>query len=91
MTPRPLATLVLALLALLLAWSPDPAQAAPLRIDGLSASPRQAAADGGRITITVSLSDVDPAGETITLATTRGAFGAAAGPTRIVLPVTRRG
>ena len=88
MTPRPLATLVLALLALLLAWSPDPAQAAPLRIDGLDASPGQAAADGGRITITISLSDVAPAGETITLATTRGAFGAAAGPTRIVLPVT---
>ncbi|MCY3920095.1 MAG: hypothetical protein OXG38_09860 [Chloroflexi bacterium] len=87
MTPRPLATLVLAVLALLLAWSPATAQAAPLRIDGLGASPREAAADGGRITITVSVSDVAPAGESITLATTRGAFGAAAGPTRIVLPV----
>ncbi len=87
MTARPTAILLIALLALLAAWSPETARAAPLRIDGLSASPAQAAADGGRITITVSVSDVAPAGETVTLATTRGAFGAAAGPTRIVLPV----
>ncbi len=86
--PAVLALTVVALLALLLAWSPEAAQAAPLHIDRLTASPTQAAADGGRITITVTVSDIAPAGETVALATTRGAFGAAAGPTRIVLPVT---
>ena len=47
----------------------------------------QAASDGGRITITVSVSGIGAAGTTITLATTRGAFGTAAGPTRIRIPI----
>ena len=78
----------MALLALLLASATAGAQAGPVRIDRLTATPTQAAADGGRISISVALSDLRPSGESITLATTRGAFGGAAGPTRIVLPVT---
>ena len=93
--PRPpgrptavLALTVVVLLALLLASATAGAQAGAVRIDRLTATPTQAAADGGRISISVALSDISPAGETITLATTHGAFGGAAGPTRIVLPVT---
>ncbi len=86
--PAILALTVVALLALLLASATAGAQAGAVRIDRLTATPTQAAADGGRITISVALSDISPAGETITLATTHGAFGGAAGPTRIVLPVT---
>ena len=55
--PAILALTVVALLALLLASATAGAQAGLARIDRLTATPTQAASDGGRITITVSVSD----------------------------------
>ena len=88
MTPRPLATLVLALLALLLAWSPDPARRRRCASTASARAPARPRPTAAASRSRSPSPDVAPAGETITLATTRGAFGAAAGPTRIVLPVT---
>ena len=85
--PAVLALTVVVLLALLLASATAGARAGPVRIDRLTATPTQAPADGGRITIGVSVSGIGAAGTTITLATTRGAFGTAAGPTRIRIPI----
>jgi len=82
--------LLLPLLAVGLVWlllGPGLARANPLRLDQLTATPSTIAADGGRTIITVRASDIGPVGEPITLTTTRGAFGAAAGPMRVVLTV----
>ena len=72
---------------LVLLFTPSLARANPLRLDQLTAAPGKVAADGGLTTITVRASDIAALGEAITLTTTRGAFGATAGPTRVVLTV----
>ena len=88
--PPPRALRLLPLLAvglLLLLLAPSLARANPLRIDQITASPGKVATDGGRTTITIRASDIAAAGETITLSTTGGAFGASGGPTRVALTV----
>lgn len=87
LSPRLLALSLLTAGLLLLGLNPGLLYADPLRVDQITASPTRFAADGGRSTITVRVSDVAPIGEGLTLSTTRGAFGTAAGPTRVVLTV----
>ena len=86
---RPLAALFALLLALVAVWLSvaAPLGANPLEIDEITVSPSQAPADGGRVTVSVRLSDIGASGETLTLTASRGAFGIAAGPTRVVLHV----
>ena len=80
-------TLLALFAVLLLGGLVGQASANPLRLDGVSASPARVVADGGRVTVTVRVSDIGPGDETVTLATTRGAFGVAAGPSRVVVAV----
>ena len=61
--------------------------ARPLVLHSVSAEPDKILATGGRTTITIRATDVDPAGEAVRIATTLGAFGTSGGPTRAVLSV----
>ena len=85
--PRLFWLLLLAALAagLLLVLLPTIAQAAPPSVRSVEAAPAKIAAAGGQSTITVTVSPGTgtEAVTQVTLATTLGAFGSAAGPNRV--------
>ena len=75
-----------ALLALAGAWwATAPAHADGPVVRDLVASPNKILANGGRATVTVSVSGAPAGGVEVALSTTLGAFGAAGGPSRIIL------
>lgn len=91
---RPFLLLLLAALAagLLLVLLPTIAQAAPPAVRSVEAAPARIAADGGRSTITVVVSPGTgtEAVTQVTLTTTLGAFGSAAGPNRVSVALQSR-
>ena len=91
---RPFLALLLAALAagLILALLPAFAQAAPPTVRSVEAAPARIAADGGRSTITVTVSPGTgtEAVTQVTLTTTLGAFGSAAGPSRVSVALSGR-
>lgn len=91
---RPFLLLLLAALAagLILALLPAAAKAAPPAVRAVEAAPARIAADGGRSTITVTISPGTGAEAVtqVTLTTTLGAFGSAAGPNRVNAALSSR-
>lgn len=84
---RPFLLILLAALAagVILALLPAAVRAAPPTVRSVEAAPAKIAADGGQSTITVTVSPGTGAEAVtqVTLTTTRGAFGSAAGPSRV--------
>ena len=77
---------VLVTFAAVLATAPSARAEGPV-VRGVSVSPGKILADGGQADVRVSVSGVPSGGSQVTLSTTLGAFGAASGPKRVVLPL----